>query len=116
MKFLAWCFILHFIGDFLLQSRWMAENKGRLWSALGAHIGILTLVFAAGTGSLSLAICNGAVHALIDRNIWNGYKWYRRGEDIATFQYWKDHLFWATLGLDQMLHGLTILWLVSLFA
>jgi hypothetical protein len=113
VKFLAWCFILHFIGDFLLQSRWMAENKGTLWRALGAHIGILTLVFAVGTGSLSLAVCNGLIHAVIDRHIWNGYKWYRRGEDITTFPYWKDHLFWATLGLDQLLHGLTIIWLVG---
>lgn len=29
---------LHFIGDFLLQSDWMATNKSKRWDALALHV------------------------------------------------------------------------------
>jgi hypothetical protein len=110
--FLAWCFLLHFVGDFVLQTRWMAENKSKNWLALGAHIGILTVVFALGTLSLPLAALNGIGHAIIDKHSWSFYRWWRadRGPDFA---YWKDDLFWITLGADQLAHAVCLIALVE---
>ena len=32
-----WLVFAHFIGDFALQSSWMAENKGRYWYVMLSH-------------------------------------------------------------------------------
>lgn len=37
--------VLHFVGDFLFQSDWMATNKSRSWKALGLHILAYSLPF-----------------------------------------------------------------------
>jgi hypothetical protein len=34
---------LHFIGDFLLQSDWMALNKSKNWDALSQHVLVYAL-------------------------------------------------------------------------
>lgn len=113
MRFLAWCLLLHFVSDFVMQSRWIAENKSTDWRALGTHMGHIWLVFLVGTFSLPLASSYALIHGLQDRFIWRGYKWLRRNEQVTTFQYWKDDLFWQTVGLDQLLHALTLIGLAS---
>ena len=76
---------------------------------------------------------NAIVHGVIDWNIWKGYKWsahkrikralIKEGYDghvqynheymyrTSHFKYWEDHLFYTTIGFDQLLHGLTIIFL-----
>lgn len=34
---MIWLIFAHFIGDFALQSSWMAQNKRRLWYVMLAH-------------------------------------------------------------------------------
>ncbi len=117
---LAWCFILHFIADFLLQSREVATNKSSNINYLLTHCGILGVVFILGLYSfigfnaIILACLNTIIHGAIDWNIWKVYKYFRRKEDIKTFKYWEDSLFYATIGFDQLLHSLTLIGLVSL--
>lgn len=58
---------------------------------------------------------------LIDWNIWRGYKrWVRRSNlekdfDINKYEYWKDRLFYTTIGFDQFLHYITIIALYDYF-
>ena len=132
MLFLVYLFVIHFIADFLWQSRWMATNKSSNLQALSYHIAIIFLAFFGGSliaganllAAATFSFANAAIHALIDWNIWRGYKWYvlrkftdENGEvavsDAQAFHYWEDHWFYATIGLDQFLHGATILLLVG---
>ena len=137
---LAACYILflHFVADFLLQSREMGKKKSSELYWLFQHLGIQFFVigigslFVLGAHSIWFAIFNTLIHGIIDWNIWRLYKWsagYRiRNKlrsayaaaafdaEVAKWQYWEDHWFYATIGLDQFLHASTILlllwWLV----
>lgn len=108
---LAWLLIVHFIADFLLQPREMAVGKSSDRSWLILHAVIIYWAFFFGTGfNLNFALMNACVHAFIDMFIWKGYKWKRRFK-TPDFKYWQDHLFYTFIGFDQLLHGLTIVWL-----
>ena len=131
-------FVLHFISDFLLQSRETAKNKSIQFSYLAGHcwtiffvtlFGTILLTSLNGIQSIALCVLNALIHGMIDWNIWKGYKLYlakklgpTRDEiknpllrkeitidRMKRFAYWEDHWFYATIGLDQLLHALTIL-------
>lgn len=135
--------ILHFIADFLLQSREMGKNKSSDWGYLTLHLLIQYIVFLPVLG-VTWSLINALVHGLIDRNIWNIYKMWalnkinhevdvahdlallnakvnpvdfsfnpewkniKREELIKSFKYWEDHMFYTTIGFDQMLHMITL--------
>jgi len=48
-----WLFVAHFISDWGLQNRWMAENKHSYWEILLAHCMIYTSVI-----SIALEYCH----------------------------------------------------------
>jgi hypothetical protein len=98
--------IIHFISDFLLQRRWVAKNKSSDGMAMAEHISIIFCCFL--YWGPVFAGLNALIHMIIDKNIWNAYKWFRRKEDKETFKYWEDHLFYSTIGFDQLLHVLTL--------
>ena len=112
---MGYCFIIHFIADFLLQSRDMARNKSSNLYYLIEHCKILAIVFFAFLYPFMLLntfifiLTNTLIHGIIDWHIWRIYKWIRRKENINTFKYWEDSLFYSFIGLDQLLHGLTII-------
>lgn len=124
---LFWAFLTHFVADFLLQSRKMGKNKSSSVKWLAGHIAIIFLCFL--PFGLKFAALNALFHAIIDGTIWNLYKllkfyqWYspRLGlefnckiakERAKKFKYWEDHWFYVTIGLDQFLHGATIILLM----
>lgn len=98
----------HFIGDFLLQSDWMALNKGKPgkegYRALFSHTAIhaigtllVTLLFAPSLWWLGLV--DFLVHSAVDRI-----------KGVITFKKgWKpkDTVFWWAFGVDQELHNFT---------
>lgn len=49
-----WVLVIHFVGDFVLQSHWMSINKSKRNDALAMHIGIYTVTL--GLGSVPLMI------------------------------------------------------------
>lgn len=60
-------FLCHFIGDFWLQSDWMALNKNKqTWNCL-VHVLIYTAVFLFITTSWKALLFIGVTHFLIDR-------------------------------------------------
>ena len=111
-------FFAHFIGDFVFQSRDMAENKSKHLGTLMQHCFIvyLTLFLAAHfigletTVAIKFALLNAVLHGLIDANIWKLCA-RRMKEKGQTFRYWKDYWFYTTIGFDQFLH-VSIMFLV----
>jgi len=117
---MAYCFLIHFIADFLLQSRDMAKNKSSNFTYLAVHAQILFVVFTIalfpflGIEALWFSLLNSIIHGIIDWHIWRVYKWIKRKENINTFKYWEDSMFYSFIGFDQFLHGATLVGLLCL--
>jgi len=133
MKFLICLFITHFISDFFFQSRNMGKKKSKEILYLILHGNILFFAFIlcsfifieyniAAMISLSLVI----IHCLQDWYIWRIYQYYvlvkLQNENLGCtnkelkeyinsedYKYWEDYWFYVTLGLDQLLHFITII-------
>ena len=152
MKILAVALVLHFLADFVLQSRTMGKKKSEDLKWLAGHLAIQFSVMLLGLfgfidklSALYLALANTAIHGVIDWYIWRGYKWsvlYRLKEaalkavdyrinqgkldpsvkeklvqeeieyQAGHWKFWEDHWFFVTIGLDQLLHSLTLAGLV----
>jgi len=112
---LALAFITHFIADFILQSRTMGQRKSSSLKYLALHTSIIFLCFL--PFGVEFSACNAFIHAIIDNFIWNVYtaSVYFRNKNATkeNWKYWEDHLFYTTIGLDQLLHGLTIILLME---
>jgi hypothetical protein len=120
--FAANLLMAHFVGDWWLQPREMAMKKSSDALTLLRHIVRVTGVLALPV----LLVCperwyllgvNAAIHAIIDWNIWRGYKAdvleqvNFNSEKFAAFEYWKDKRFYDIIATDQFLHLLTIFYL-----
>lgn len=106
--------VKHFVGDFVLQSKWQVHQKG-IYGAPGGivHSGIhvagtLVALIAVATPIPVMAtvlIAEFLVHYHID--------WGK--EQIVRAFDWRDGArFWNAIGFDQLLHGLTYLAIVAL--
>jgi hypothetical protein len=79
MEQFSWLLVGHLIGDYLLQTRWMAEKKGQKWLPLLVHSLVYTLVVS-GLALLAKGLSIGAIamiflsHVFLDRrrfiNFW----------------------------------------------
>ena len=90
---------LHFIGDFVLQSRWMGENKSKNWLALLAHVGVYTACLT--PLGFRYALLNGGIHFVVDA-----------ATSRVTSRMWEKknvYGFFTVIGLDQMIHAMTLL-------
>ena len=106
--------IIHWIGDFVLQSHWMATNKNSNNWALSAHVTIYTLTLWFFLTILSryaqyaalVALLNGLAHWVTDyyTSRWSSKLW--KQNDI--------HNFFVVIGLDQMIHYLTFIAIINL--
>lgn len=137
----VYCLFLHLVADFFLQSREMGKKKSSEKYWLYKHLSIQFAVFWVGllpfTGiaiALYFALTNALIHGVIDWNIWKLYKYsvYRRllkkvistgarkdqyeagvASHAKNWQYWEDHWFYTTIGVDQFLHAATLVLLVG---
>lgn len=102
--------IKHFVVDFLWQPEYMWRNKGTFGHPGGiTHAGlhaVVTLIILNSYGSLAftLAFAEGMLHYYIDWGKMNISALLKLTPDDPRFWYW--------LGLDQLLHYLTYLWIV----
>ncbi len=125
---LIYMMVLHFVADFILQSREMGQKKSSELSWLGKHLAIQFGIFFIGLiwfteEAFLFAGLNTILHGVIDWYIWKGYKWSVAGwlkanpehevtktyVTTGVYEYWKDHWFYSTIGLDQLLHVSTII-------
>lgn len=63
---LAEAVLCHFVGDYLIQSNWMANEKTRRWLPAIAHGVTYTLPFALLTRSVPALLVICVTHVLID--------------------------------------------------
>ena len=108
-------FVLHFISDFVFQTREMGKKKSEELSFLFAHLFFIFLLFLPFT-SLKFSTLNCAIHGIIDWHIWKVYKAFVIErikndqdhdllEEVDPFnmkpmkerwQYWKDEWFYIS--------------------
>jgi len=90
---------VHYVADFLLQSDWMAQNKSKAWKPLLVHIGVYTAALLV-LGPL-WAVCNGVAHLVTD--------YFTSRATSRLFAAKEIHWAFAVIGLDQLVHTLTLL-------
>lgn len=114
-------FFLHWFGDFVCQTRWMADNKSKNLQALTLHvmtysfvlfIGILCFKFTPWgdfrINELPVFIAvNFVLHWLTDITTSQFTKYFWAKKDI--------HKFFATIGFDQFIHQVCLLVTARIF-
>lgn len=104
----------HWYSDFVLQTRWQAENKSKNNIALSRHVGtyclgffvLLTISSIAGTGFTFTGIVlyillNGVLHWITDFTT-----------SRITSHFWAQknvHSFFVVIGIDQFIHAACLL-------
>lgn len=100
---------VHWFSDFVLQTHWQAQNKSKSLNALGRHVGVYTMVLWLVTplifgwptfAMLRFVALNGALHFVTD------YFTSRLTSRLYEKQDW--HNFFVVVGLDQLIHQLTL--------
>lgn len=62
-----WFLVLHFVGDYVLQSDWMAAGKSKQWAPAITHAAVYTAPFALVLPQWEPLALIGLSHLLIDR-------------------------------------------------
>lgn len=113
--------LTHFIGDFLLQSNWMALNKSKSWNALLSHTGLYALCFL--PLGLRFALATFVLHTLTDAvtSRITSKLWFMERSLMGTNLWFfkrdnSRHWFFVVIGLDQLIHGITLLWTLKLLS
>lgn len=108
--------VKHMLGDFFLQTPYQFENKGTYGHPggllhAGIHASLTAPVFwilAASSGVMAIAILAGefVTHYHID--------WLKE-QIVKKYAFKVGHSwFWRILGIDQLLHGLTYVAIITL--
>jgi hypothetical protein len=95
----------HFVSDFVLQTRWMAENKSKNGRALLSHILVYTVGMCcfltcylpeAWYNVCMYCALNGFLHFCVD---------YVTSQASSYYYSVNDKMFWCVIGADQWAHG-----------
>jgi hypothetical protein len=105
--------VAHYFADFVLQSRWMGENKSKEWKPLLVHIAVYTsfmavvCFFLLGPIGLVYAVLNGALHLVTD--------YFSSRMSRKAYEEGKLNKFWLIIGADQLIHHLCLVLTLLLF-
>ena len=110
-------FLAHLIGDYLLQTEWMAKYKAQQWRPLLAHCFVYTLV----VGIVGFLFLPGGLswwaiglifvsHVILDRRGFVGF-WYRRVMGVTD-----EKSKWLMIMVDQIFHLIILAAAVSISA
>lgn len=102
---LIWAILaIHYVADFVFQTNYQATNKSKSLKALSSHIGIYTLCLL--PFGIAYALLNGGLHFITD---------FFTSKMSARFYAKKQiEYFWATIGADQLIHGLCLVGTINL--
>ena len=116
--FLVGILAAHWLGDFVLQSDWMGQNKSKSFEALLAHVGVYMAVLMVATpiilrrvdlATAAFVAFNSIVHLAVDFVTSRGTTWLYKRE--------RRHDFFVLIGFDQWIHHsvliLTLAWLLQ---
>lgn len=116
----------HLIGDFFLQSDWMALNKSKNWLALLFHVVVYSICFLWLGPKFALMTAGfhfltDAITSRITSKLWfidlkripePRLSWELDYEYLAHINH-KRHWFFVAIGADQFIHYGTLLWTVK---
>jgi len=114
ISMVCYVFFCHTVADFILQSRWMAENKSKSLKALSVHILEYTGVMFIGlilpfglAGAATYAVLNGVLHFFTDLVT----------SKLSSYAYETENmkLFWGVIGFDQFIHICCLLFALLIF-
>lgn len=127
MRWLLILLTVHFVGDFLCQTNWMATNKSKSWLALTAHVSAYTAVFLAPMAYLlgetsvlwqflgltfALHFVTDAITSRITSRLWFVSTRADYRDFTVTcrlhFDDPKRHWFFVAIGFDQLLHAFAL--------
>lgn len=119
--------VAHFLGDFILQTDWMAINKSKRWDALSAHAFVYSMCFLPWGITFALATfashyATDAVTSRITSKLWffrmepgiweqADYAVPKHGRTLVnpwTPRGGNRHWFFVVIGLDQLIHATTL--------
>lgn len=112
----TYLFFIHWLADFVCQSRWMAENKGENPLVLTAHVAVYSLVLFCGMAILDLfdvalliafVACNAFLHWITDLLTSQVNKYFYNKQDM--------HKFFCSVGFDQYIHSVCLMSTTMLF-
>lgn len=110
IEIIFYILLAHFIGDFVLQTRWMARGKSSLAKPLLAHVmaytatlGLVSLAMTSPEKSLSWAITNGMLHGCVD--------FFTSRISKRCWAAKREYLTFLTIGADQTIHLVSLIWL-----
>ena len=111
-RLLALLLVKHFVGDFVLQTKWQVHQKG-IYGAPGGlvHSGI----HVAGTLVALIALMTPVsliVPVLIAEFVIHYHIDWGKERIVRRFGWREGARFWNAMGFDQLLHGLTYLAIV----
>lgn len=92
---------IHWIADFVLQTRAQANGKSSSWTMLYSHVGVYTIILIVFFGPV-YAVMNGVAHFAVDACSSRLTKYYYRKDKI--------HAFFVVIGFDQFLHTAWLIW------
>ncbi len=99
-------FILHFVGDYLLQSDWMATNKTKNSAACLLHVAVYSAPFYFICDFAPLIVLISVTHFLIDRfrlaKYWMlliNWDWHQNSPDRPAYI-----SFWLLVIVDNTFH------------
>lgn len=100
--------VLHFVGDFLFQTRWMAQGKAKGGFPLHAHVGVYALVLFLGLywiipngwAVVMYVVANWFLHLITDSQTSRLAGWCHSRGYVGAF--------WKVIGVDQLIHGLCL--------
>jgi hypothetical protein len=118
MSFLTQFLILlaiHWLADFVLQTHWQAQNKSKNNEALLQHVSVYTVILTAGAMAvfftadrvMLFVAANAVLHFATD------YVTSRWSSRLYAKQDW--HNFFVVIGLDQLIHQVTLASTMVLF-
>lgn len=111
--------VLHAVGDYVLQSDWMANEKTKKWLAAFAHALTYSIVFLLATHSVLALVIIFVTHLLVDRfrlaryvcwakNFLAPRKWHHQWSECSGTGYHKDRPPWMSVWLmiiaDNTIH------------
>ena len=117
----------HFVGDFVLQSDFVAINKSKSWKVLLFHCLIYSACFL--PWGWKFAVVTFYLHFVTDwvtsritSKLWFFERRYYGADmpiDLSDDWYYvegKRHWFFVTVGADQLIHYVTLAWTLKLLS
>lgn len=110
--------IVHYIADFIFQTREMGTKKSSSIKWLSLHVLVYITVFVTFTlifvdSNISFSeqylkwfIVNGILHWITD--------FFSSKLSSYFYKNKKEKLFWSTIGFDQLIHILTLTWTLKI--